>query len=76
MMKKFQMFAVVAVVSGAMWAFCPWFSGGESGNTCCCEGCVEGCAGLDGDVCKCWTCSDTSCEHDDGCSCPNCVPNK
>ena len=35
-------------------------------SNCSCEKCVDGCAGLDGDVCVC---------DDGGCGCPACVDN-
>lgn len=45
-------------------------------HSCCCNGCVDGCTGVDGDVCNCWTCDENGCSHDPGCPCPNCIPEK
>ena len=71
-----KMIMPIIAVAVSMWVFCPWFSGMVSGSSCCCEECVAGCAGLEGDSCQCWTCNSEGCSKNEGCNCPNCVPNK
>ncbi len=81
MFKKLTVSVSLVIFCGAFWTLCPWFATLKdlppaSSGSCCCEKCVDDCVGVDGDACCCWTCDETGCHKDQGCSCPNCIPSK